>query len=111
MIATSLIRARASWRGRGPSGPPSEARQERKARPLWLVSEAPAEESPPEQSETEAPENPADEGESDAPAEPESRNPLKLIDFNNKQHLIALGIGALMVILGVVLIILLVAGA
>ena len=69
----------------------------------------PEEESAPEQSETEAAEE--DQGEANASDEPESRNPLKLIDFNNKQHLIALGIGALMVILGVVLIILLVAGA
>lgn len=69
-----------------------------------------------EQNETEAAdENQGEEEpppeESDAAPEPASRNPLALIDFNNKQHLIVLGIGALMVILGIVLIILLVAGA
>ena len=41
----------------------------------------------------------------------EDDGPRKLIDFSNKQHLVALGIGALMVLLGIVLIILLVAGA
>lgn len=41
----------------------------------------------------------------------EDEGPRKLIDFSNKQHLIALGIGALMVIFGVVLIILLFVGA
>jgi pSer/pThr/pTyr-binding forkhead associated (FHA) protein len=92
--------------------PPSE--------PSQTEQEAPseAEESPAsEQSETEAAdenqggeEAPAEEPSGDEPEAP-SRNPLKLIDFNNKQHLVVLGIGALMVILGIVLIILLAAGA
>lgn len=75
--------------------------------------ESPPEESAPEQREAEAPEeNQASDGDANPePSEPASRNPLKLIDFSNKQHLVALGIGALMVILGLVLIILLVAGA
>ena len=60
----------------------------------------PAEEDPPQDEE----EQPQEE---EAPDE----GPRKLIDFSNKQHLIALGIGAAMVIVGVVLLILLVAGA
>jgi len=91
--------------------PPSE--------PSQTEQEAPSEpeEKEPEQSETEAAdenqggeEPPQEEPQGDEPEAP-SRNPLKLIDFNNKQHLVVLGIGALMVILGIVLIILLVAGA
>ncbi len=92
--------------------PPSEQSQ--------TEQEAPSEpeEKEPEQSETEAAgenqggeEQPPEEPQGEEAAEAPSRNPLKLIDFNNKQHLVVLGIGALMVILGIVLIILLVAGA
>ncbi len=75
--------------------------------------EAPADEAqrteddpPPEE---EAPqEEPLQEEQEDAPLD---EGPRKLIDFSNKQHLVALGIGGAMVIVGVVLIILLVAGA
>ncbi len=90
------------------------------------------EEAPPEEPEpqSEAPaggdeaqrteDDPPQGGEEDAPAPPEDygsrqdeedEGPRKLIDFSNKQHLVALGIGGAMVIVGVVLIIMLVAGA
>jgi pSer/pThr/pTyr-binding forkhead associated (FHA) protein len=67
------------------------------------------EEDPPEEEEPAA-EEPAEEpvAEEEPPAD---EGPRKLIDFSNKQHLIALGIGGAMVIVGLVLIILLLAGA
>ena len=61
----------------------------------------PAEDDPPQDEDAPAEEQPQEDEE--APAE---EGPRKLIDFSNKQHLIALGIGAAMVIVGVVLIIL-----
>ncbi len=93
--------------------PPSvEVKQEEEP-----AADAPAEEEP-------AAEEPADEPqktEDDPPAEEEpaqeeeeeaaDEGPRKLVDFSNKQHLVALGVGGAMVLVGVVLIILLVAGA
>lgn len=70
------------------------------------AEDPPAEDPPPDEPPVEDPppdEDPLPEGESDGPR--------KLIDFSNKQHLIALGIGGAMVIIGLVLIILLAAGA
>jgi pSer/pThr/pTyr-binding forkhead associated (FHA) protein len=58
--------------------------------------DVPAEEPPPEE-------------QGDEPVDDEG--PRKLIDFSNKQHLIALGIGGAMLIVGVVVIILLLVGA
>jgi pSer/pThr/pTyr-binding forkhead associated (FHA) protein len=82
--------------------------------------EPPPEEPPAENASTDA-EAPADDGAENPenPEEPEPQpddqgedaGPRKLIDFSNKQHLIALGIGGAMIVMGVVLIILLVAGA
>lgn len=91
------------------------------------AQEEPAPEPPPEE-EPPAEEPPADEAqntEDDPPPEEEpaeyepepseepegqDEGPRKLIDFSNKQHMIALGIGGAMVLVGLVLIILLVAG-
>ncbi len=80
--------------------------------------EPPAEEpaepdaEPPTDDEPPAEDPPADEPapEEEPPAEDDG-GPRKLIDFSNKQHLVALGIGAAMVLVGVVLLILLFAGA
>lgn len=66
------------------------------------VDEAPVDEPPAEE--------PAEEPLAEEPeAAPEGNG--KLIDFSNKQHLVVLGIGGVMVLMGVVLIILLLAGA
>jgi pSer/pThr/pTyr-binding forkhead associated (FHA) protein len=78
--------------------------------------EAPAEEPPADEAQRTEDDPPADDGEApqeeeQPQAEPEAEGGGKLIDFNNKQHLIALGIGAVMVLMGLILIILLVAGA
>lgn len=91
--------------------------------------EAPAEEPPAEEPgevHTDANDSPGENGDEEPPAEEpgeaspgegdpeeglEAAGPRKLIDFSNKQTLIALGIVGLMVIVGLVLIILLVAGA
>ena len=83
------------------------------------AAEAPAEEEPaaedePQKTEDDPPaeeEPPQDEEPAQEDEEPADEGPRKLIDFSNKQHLIALGIGGAMVLVGVVLIILLVAGA
>ena len=96
--------------------PPSvEVKQEDEPDPA--ASESPSQESPAaDEAQKTDDDPPADEGEL-APAEEEQDNqegdegPRKLIDFNNKQHLVALGVGALMIVVGLVLIILLVAGA
>lgn len=63
------------------------------------------EDDPPAEEDQPQDEEPAQEAE-----EPADEGPRKLIDFSNKQHLIALGVGGAMVLVGVVLIILLVAG-
>ena len=79
-------------------------------------AESPSQESPAEDEAQKTDDDPPpDEGEP-APEDDEQpqegdEGPRKLIDFNNKQHLVALGIGGLMIIMGLVLIILLVAGA
>lgn len=73
----------------------------------------PAEEPPAEDPPADDPppyEPPAEEEPLDEPP-PEDDGPRKLIDFSNKQHIIALAIGGAMVVIGVVLIILLFAGA
>lgn len=84
--------------------PPEEPPAEEPATDSEAPAEEPAAEEPP------AEEPPPDEEpppEEEAPAE----GPRKLIDFNNKQHLIALAIGGVMVLMGIVLIVLLIAGA
>lgn len=68
--------------------------------PQKTEDDPPAEEDPPQD------EDPLQDGE-----EPADEGPRKLIDFSNKQHLVALGVGGAMVLVGLVLIILLVAGA
>lgn len=86
------------------------------------AEEPPAEEPPPDEAQRTEDDAPQDDGEEQPQGEDseEPQNsqeseldegPRKLIDFSNKQHIVALSIGAAMVIVGVVLIILLVAGA
>ncbi len=75
------------------------------------AEEPPAEEPPPEDPPPDEPPVEDPPLEDDGAQDGESDGPRKLIDFNNKQHLIALGIGGAMVIIGLVLIILLAAGA
>ena len=79
---------------------------------------APPAEDPPTDSEAPADENleqPADQPSVEEPPPPDeeapAEGPRKLVDFSNKQHLIALAIGGVMVIMGVVLIVMLLAGA
>ncbi len=86
-----------------PADPPAEEASADEAQ--RTEDDPPAEEDPPQDEEAPAEEQPQED---EAPAD---EGPRKLIDFSNKQHLVALGIGAAMVIVGVVLIILLVAGA
>ncbi|MFT3707189.1 MAG: FHA domain-containing protein [Archangium sp.] len=63
-------------------------------------AEAPAEDPPPD-----------DVPPEDQPAEePAEEGPRKLIDFSNKQHLIALGIGGVLLLLGIIILVLLIAG-
>ena len=99
--------------------PPSvEVKQEEEPapEPEPAPAESPSEESPAEDEaqKTDDDDPPLDDGGA-APGDEEQpqgdEGPRKLIDFNNKQHLVALGVGALMVLMGLVLIILLVAGA
>lgn len=78
--------------------------------------EAPADEPPPD--EPADPDNPANTAEDEPPpmldggdAPAEDPRGGKLIDFSNKQTLIALGVGGLMLLFAIVIIILLVAGA
>lgn len=98
--------------------PPSvEVKQEEEEpAPEPPSSEAPAEEPPADEAQRTEDDPPAEDGEppqeeEQPQEEPEAEGGGKLIDFNNKQHLVALGIGAVMVLTGLVLIILLVAGA
>jgi pSer/pThr/pTyr-binding forkhead associated (FHA) protein len=70
------------------------------------TEEDPPDEEPPAEEEPAAEEEPPAEEEEAADA-----GPRKLIDFNNKQHLVLIGIGGVMVLFGLVLIILLLAGA
>jgi pSer/pThr/pTyr-binding forkhead associated (FHA) protein len=69
-------------------------------------AEAPAEDPPPEDQPAEEP--PPEDQPEDQPAD--DAGPRKLIDFNNKQHLIALGIGGVLLLLGIVILVLLIAG-
>lgn len=99
--------------------PPSVEVKQEDVEPEKKEEEPPAEEPPQENASTDA-EAPAENGEEEAPPpddappddqpEEESAGPRKLIDLSNKQHLIALGIGGAMLLLGIVVIILLVAG-
>ncbi|MBL8916474.1 MAG: FHA domain-containing protein [Archangium sp.] len=85
---------------------PEKKEEEPAAEPAENAStdaEAPAEDA--ENAEAPPEDQPADEPAEEAPA-PSG----KLIDFNNKQHLIALGIGGVMLLLGIIVIVLLVAG-
>lgn len=84
--------------------PPVEVQPEEEA-PAEEDVEEPAEEEPPPQDEL-----PEEDEEQPEPSQVDE-GPRKLIDFSNKQHLIALGIGGAMVLFGLILIILLVAGA
>lgn len=105
-----------------PEAPP-EPEPEPEKKPSRLVrkkpaaeepSEAPAEEPPAEDPPAEDPpaeDPPPDEPPLDEPPQEDDEGPRKLIDFSNKQHVIALAIGGAMVLIGVVLIILLFAGA
>lgn len=99
--------------------PPSVEVKQEDVEPEKKEEEAPAEPAG-ENASTDA-EAPADDSENaDAPAEEQPEEPAeeaeapapsgKLIDLNNKQHLIALGIGGVMLLLGIVVIVLLVAG-
>ena len=100
-----------------PDDPPSvEVQAQEEPAPEPPSAEAPAEEPPPDEAQRteDDPPQPEEEPapqEEEPQEEQEDEGPRKLIDFSNKQHLVALGIGAAMVIVGVVLIILLVAGA
>ena len=93
------------------------APQEEPAEPP--AEEPPAEEPPADEAQRTEDDPPAEEEpaqDEEAPQEEQEEaladeGPRKLIDFSNKQHLIVLGIGAAMVLMGLVLIILLVAGA
>lgn len=90
----------------------SDAEPEPEAEPQTdATEEPPAEEPPAEEPPPEEP--PAEEPYEEPPPDEDldEEGPRKLIDFNNKQHLIALGIGAVMVLFGLVLIILLFVGA
>ena len=95
--------------------PPSvEVKQEEEPAADAPAEEEPAAEEPadePQKTEDDPPaeEEPAQEQEEEE--EPADEGPRKLVDFSNKQHLVALGVGGAMVLVGVVLIILLVAGA
>ncbi|MDP1828200.1 MAG: FHA domain-containing protein [Archangium sp.] len=99
--------------------PPSvEVKQEEEEpAPEPPSSEAPAEEPPADESQKTEDDAPPEDGEApqdeEQPQEEQEADegPRRLIDFSNKQHLVALGIGAVMVLMGLVLIILLVAGA
>ena len=101
--------------------PPSvEVKQEEPPPP---AEEPKSEEAPAEPAEDEArkteddppaegdAESEASEGQEEQEAEPAPEGGGKLIDFSNKQHLVVLGVGGAMVLVGLVLIILLVAGA
>lgn len=78
------------------------------------AEEPPAEEPPPEDPPAEEP--PADEPVNEEPPPEDDQGEEapagsgKLIDFNNKQHLVALGLAAVMVLFGLVLIVMLAAG-
>ncbi|MCC6334709.1 MAG: FHA domain-containing protein [Myxococcales bacterium] len=96
--------------GRAPNPPPEEPPPEA----------PPAEEPPPEapSEEASAEEPPPDEAPPDEPpmgmmstADAPEEGTGKLIDFSNKQTLIALGVGAVMLLFGIVILILLIAGA
>lgn len=99
--------------------PPSvEVAQEPAPEP---AEEPPAEEPPPDEAQRTEDDLPQGEGEEQPQGEDDQEpqnsqeseldeGPRKLIDFSNKQHMIALGIGGAMVLVGLVLIILLVAG-
>lgn len=90
-----------------PDDPPPEP----EAPSVEVASDEPAntEDDPPPSDEGDQP--PAEEPPPEEEPQEEDEGPRKLIDFSNKQHLIALGIGAAMVLVGVVLIILLAVGA
>ncbi len=86
------------------------------------VAEAPVEEEPAAEEPVDEPQSTEDDppGDEEPPQDEEpaqdgdeavDEGPRKLIDFSNKQHLVALGVGGAMVVVGLVLIILLVAGA
>lgn len=94
--------------------PPPEPAAEEPPAEEPPAEEPPADEPPPD--EPGDPDNPANTAEDEAPPmldadEPPESGSGKLIDFSNKQTLIALGVGGLMLIFAIVIIILLVAGA
>lgn len=102
--------------------PPSvEVKQEPEEPPAEepKSEEAPAEEPAADEARKTEDDPPADDPDDGEPAEEPQEEPEaqaegaggKLIDFSNKQHLIVLGVGGAMVLVGLVLIILLVAGA
>jgi pSer/pThr/pTyr-binding forkhead associated (FHA) protein len=99
-----------------PDDPPSvEVQAQEEPAPEPPAAEAPAEDPPPDEAQRTEDDPPQGEGaeepvQEEEPQEPEDEGPRKLIDFSNKQHLVALGIGAAMMLVGVVLIIMLLAG-
>jgi pSer/pThr/pTyr-binding forkhead associated (FHA) protein len=104
--------------------PSVEVKQEEEAPPPAEdppAEEPAAEDQPGDEAQKTEDDPPAEDGAGEESAEGQEEEPpqgdeaeegpRKLIDFSNKQHLIALGVGGAMVLMGLVLIILLVAGA
>ncbi len=90
--------------------PPEEEPEVETAQGEASQEDQPAEDPLPEDELLDDGGEPYDDGADPGPSSA-GLNPLKLIDLKNKQHVVVLAIGAVMVLLGVVLIVLLLAGA